>query len=165
MERPLPLSAAPNESSADETKVEGAVPEVARPSAPPPARPAHSGRFFVELDELEYTAVDRGNDELLADEEAGVVASELGNEGKKIPMFMESARWVHGFEEDVVYDDAGRETFSAPRAGASTLHGFFSLKRELSRGVVILDLDEDNSHRIAQVCERGIKTAALWIIV
>lgn len=62
---------------------------------------------------------------------------------------------MYVFLQDVEYDDEGEEVFSEPRAGASTLHGFFSLRRELSRGVVLLDLAETHPARIAEVLLLG----------
>ena len=117
---------------------------------------AHRGRFFVEMDELEYFSREemKSEENSFPDDELDGGGSTDGGSSSgsaTVPMFVESAHWIRGLEQDVVYDEKGKEHFTSPKAGSSTLHGFFSLKRHLAKGVVLLDLDESDPSRIAAV--------------
>ena len=106
------------------------------------------GRFFIELDELEYISPTESSSTRNSGSARIPGAQQIEH---AVPVFVESAHWVRGVQEDVVYDENGKGHFSTPRAGSSTLHGFYALQRELSRGVVLLDLEGGDVAYISQV--------------
>ena len=93
--------------------------------------PVHSYQYFVEMDELEY------------------VPPEDNPSGPLEPVWVETAHWRNGLEEDVEYDDKGVEKFGVAHSSGATMHGLFALRTELKESVMLFDLDKSDLEGIA----------------
>lgn len=82
----------------------------------------HSCRYFIEMDELEWTPPpDDPN-------------------GAPEPVWVESARWRGGLEEDVEYDENGSEKFGQAHASGASMHGFFAFHQCLKKCIFLFEL-------------------------
>ena len=69
--------------------------------------------------------------------------------GTPEPVWVESARWKNGLEEDVEYNDDGSEKFGIAHASGATMHGFFAFHQCLKKCVFLFDLDAHSLEEIA----------------
>ena len=70
-------------------------------------------------------------------------------DGAPEPVWVESARWKNGLEEDVEYNDDGSERFGVAHASGATMHGFFAFHQCLKKCVFLFDLDAHSLEEIA----------------
>ena len=100
----------------------------------------HSCRYFIEMDELEYAPPPDDP------------------EGELEPVWVESARWRGGLEEDVEYDENGIEHFGLAHVSGATMHGFFAFHQCLKKSVFLFELDAHSLEEIAsKVTEELLK--------